>query len=204
MIEKEFVLRTAVVCDEDNRHCYCIEREFVGMEGRTAILLTLYPSYSASNSFRIDDTAKAVLGHMEELGINKMVTVNLFSRIVSGAKMSYRDLKVDERNMEFIQELFAKPEYEGVDAIVAFGNSMRSNKAAIESKRRVLSILRQGKRRLFQFACDAVETQNANSLHPLFLGVRAQNLPWRLESYADTEFQEQEDVLEKKKAKKKA
>lgn len=203
MTEKEYLLRTAVVCDDENRHCYCMERELVGMEGRTAVLLMLYPSYSGKGNFCIDDTTKSVLNHMQELQLNKVVTINLFSRIVSGAKMSYRDLRVDEENIVFIRDLLSKPEFEFADVIVAFGNSMRKNQAAIESKKRILSMLRQGKRKLFQLACNGIETKSSEAIHPLFLGVRApQNMPWNLVPYISTEFEEKENSEEKKSEKK--
>lgn len=69
MTQREFMLKTTMDCNDDGTHCYSITREFVGKEGNSAILLTLYPSYSVNDSFRLDSTAFHFLGHMEELAL---------------------------------------------------------------------------------------------------------------------------------------
>ena len=187
MLQKDFILKTSVVCNDDGTHCYCIERELVGQVGQTAILLTLYPSYSANDNFRLDSTAFHFLGHMEELGLNKVVTVNLFSKIVKGSKLSCRDLNVDEDNLKYLESLAKMSEYQDIPVIVAYGNSMKTSKAAQESKKRILSLFQDTKHPLLQLMCDSADTNDTSAIHPLYLGVRCQNKHWYLVPF-DTEI----------------
>lgn len=205
MIQKEFVLKTSMVCSNDGKRCYAIDREFVGMDGNTAILLTIYPSYSANESFRLDSTAYHFLGHMQELGLRKVVTVNLFSKVVSGSKLSCRNLSVDEDNLQFLQTLVNMPEYKGVPVIVAYGSSMKTSKAAQESKKKILDLFEQNKHPLYQLVCDNAGAKNGAALHPLFLGVRCQNMHWYLEPFdiSSLDNDEEEQVEPKKKGRKK-
>ena len=70
MKSKEYVLKTNVVTDEDDTKCYEITRELVGERGQHIILVSLYPSYSASTeSLYIDSTSNCLINHMQQLGI---------------------------------------------------------------------------------------------------------------------------------------
>jgi len=184
MTQREFMLKTTMECNDEGTHCYSITREFVGKEGGCAILLTLYPSYSANNdSFRLDSTAFHFLGHMEELGLSKVVFVNLFSKIVKGTKLSCRHLVEDKDNFEYLKKLAKAKEYKDVPVIVAYGSSMKTSKVAQESKRKILELFQESGHPLRQLVCEYADAKDATALHPLYLGTRCQNLHWSMREF---------------------
>lgn len=201
MKQREFMLKTSVVCNDEGTHCYSITREFVGKEGDCAILLTLYPSYSANDSFRLDSTAFHFLGHMEELGLSKVVFVNLFSKVVKGAKLSCRHLVEDKENYEYLKNLAKAKEYKDVPVIVAYGSSMKTSKVAQESKRKILDLFQENNHPLCQLTCDYADAKETSGLHPLYLGTRCQNLHWGMEEFDISGIEEDKEVESEQKTK---
>ncbi len=201
MTQREFMLKTTMDCNDEGTHCYSITREFVGKEGNSAILLTLYPSYSANDSFRLDSTAFHFLGHMEELGLSKVVFINLFSKVVRGSKLSCRNLVEDKDNYEYLKNLAKAKEYKDVPVIVAYGSSMKTSKVAQESKKKILELFQENSHPLSQLVCDYADAKDTTALHPLYLGTRCQNLHWGIKEFDISSIEEDKEVEIKQKTK---
>ena len=128
-------LTTTIINSDDGTHNYEVIRTLEDVEGDKAIVLMLYPSFSGQDLFRMDSTAMHMTNHlMNDLQISSVKVINLFSKIVKGSKMSCRDAVVDEENLTYIENLMKQDDFEEYIFIVAWGNSMTKNKAAITAK----------------------------------------------------------------------
>lgn len=58
--------------------------------------------------------------------------------------------------------------------------------------------------RCYQFTCDGLPLKGNEAVHPLYLGIRATHLTWKLRPFSPAEFLKSAEVVELKKIKPKA
>ena len=197
-------LMTTIINSDDGTHNYEVTRTLEDVEGDKAIVLMLYPSFSGQDLFRMDSTAMHMTNHlMNDLQISSVKVINLFSKIVKGSKMSCRDAVVDEENLTYIENLMKQDDFEEYIFIVAWGNSMTKNKAAITAKERILEMHTQlhPTAKCYQFTCDGLPIKGNKNVHPLYLGIRATHLKWKLRPFSPAEYLKTTEVIEIKKPK---
>lgn len=197
-------LTTTIINSDDGTHNYEVIRTLEDIEGDKAIVLMLYPSFSGQDLFRMDSTAMHMTNHlMKDLQISSVKVINLFSKIVKGSKMSCRDAVVDEENLAYIENIMKQDDFEEYIFIVAWGNSMTKNKAAITAKQRILEMHTQlhPTAKCYQFTCDGLLIKGNATVHPLYLGVRASHLKWKLKPFSPAEYLKTTEVIEIKKPK---
>ena len=80
MGEYRYTMTTSIVGTDDGRETYEIRRTF-DVEGKSAVLIALYPTVSLLNPIKMDSSTMYLLNHMHELGYNDIRIVNLFSKV---------------------------------------------------------------------------------------------------------------------------
>lgn len=180
----ESTLKTTIVSSEDERNTYEVRKEFVGIKGKTAVIVLLYPGIKASEAFKTDDTARALIEHMNAFNISCLRIVNLFSK-VSTARISTRNLAVDTENLEYISSIVAEKDSDDYLYIIAWGSSMSKSSVSNASKRKILEIIQKGcpKAPLLQLSARDIDIKCQNAIHPLWLKIRNSNSEWILEPY---------------------
>ncbi len=186
--KKVSTMTTTVIGTESNT--YEIIREIKGMEdGEEAYIIQLYPTVSIRNAERIDSTAQHLINKMIEMKWKKVHLLNLYS-MVAHQKPKAGDLKnVDKENLAYIRKILSNADAKA-KVIIAWGNSLQSNKSANESKLVLLEGLAgiQGKKKLWQIVADGMDIELTGT-HILFLGLRYAGCVWTLTEYpAKTEM----------------
>lgn len=186
--KKVSTMTTTVIGTESNT--YEIIREIKGMEdGEEAYIIQLYPTVSIQSAERIDSTAQHLINKMLEMKWKKVHLLNLYS-MVAHQKPKAGDLKnVDKENLAYIRKILSNADAKA-KVIIAWGNSLQSNKSANESKLVLLEGLAgvQGKRKLWQIVTDGMDIELTGT-HILFLGLRYAGCVWTLTEYpAKTEM----------------
>lgn len=211
MVKTESTLKTTIINSDDGLHNFEIIRTIDGMEGKTAILVTLYPSFSGGNVLKLDSTALHLYNHMEDLGISKVRIINLFSKIVRGTKLSCRGLEVDEKNLDYIEKVMTEKNFSENLFIIGWGSSLSTSVAANTTKDRIIEMYRKyiPKGTLYQIRASNID-KNVEAPHPLWLGINASLQRWQLEEftpltpyYKATNTKEEDENREERKRKKK-
>ncbi|MCQ2497709.1 MAG: hypothetical protein MJ133_01880 [Lachnospiraceae bacterium] len=176
MIEKNGLLRTRIITNEDETHVYEICREFDRDEGDEIILFSLFPTMTEPG---FDLSSMHLINHSAELNLKTVHFLFLQSK-VSKAKLSTRGLKVDKENLDYIRSAIEM--YPEAKIVVSFGSSMNKCPAVIESKVEIFKIIKELRPNdpIFQIDTDDVEETGA---HILWLGIRYGSQEWRLTQY---------------------
>lgn len=174
-------VQTEIVCSKDGKNTFEITKTLSDVKGEKAIIVLLYPTRNQENINSEDSTLNHIVSHMKDFDFSEVKIINLFSKVVNG-RMSSRGLQVDTENMKYIEEtVFSDKDLKDKKFIVAWGNSMESSAACNESKKKIiemyLSKLPKGK--VYQIVCPERGIVEG-SPHPLFLGIRAKDVDWKL------------------------
>lgn len=139
MEETKFTLETTVVGTADGRETYEVRKKF-STEGKTAILIALYPTVSMLNPMITDTSTMHLLNHVHEMGYNEIRITNIFSTVF-GRKPSAKQLHESEENMQYVENLIEESDKTKTDFIVAWGSSLGKNANANGIKVRILQML---------------------------------------------------------------
>jgi len=190
-------METTIISNESGTRVYEICRELSGaMDGHEeCILITLYPTLNDVG--KLDQCTYHFLNHAKDMGVTKVRSLYLFSRVVS-ARMSTRGLEVDEENMAYVEEVLKS--CKDAKVVIGWGSSMKTSKAANLSKERIVELFRKYRKgeNLYQIGAEGIICED--NYHPLYMGICCDNLPWRLITYTFTGGEESEQ--EKKNVKK--
>lgn len=178
MVEKTGVLKTTVVCSDDQSKVYEICREF-DSDGDEVILVTLYPTLAEPNL--CDLSGLHLLNHAsdEKLNFKTIHFVFLFSQVVKG-KLSAKTLEVDRENLNYIREIIKKTTDSKI--IISFGSSLEKNAVVTESKVELFKIIKEMRSddALWKISAEGMEE---DAPHILFAGIRYGDLEWSLSHY---------------------
>lgn len=202
MIEEASNLKTVMRRSEDGSHVYEILRDLGNKGGNDLILITLFPTQSTVTSF--SSSTVHLLNHAndEELNVNRVHFVFLFSRVAK-ARLSTRGLTVDRENLEYLKAVMR----ENPDAkiVIAYGASMQNCPAAIQSKVELFKAIlevRPGEE-LWQLDAPGMDEE---APHVLFAGIKYGSMRWRLARFkVPWKYTEQghEEYLRKREEEKK-
>lgn len=181
-------IETDLIVSDDGLHTYEIVKRLAGIEGECGYLISLYPTRDATNIYPNDSTMNHLTAHLPELGFNELHVVNLFSKVVQG-KMSVRGLQVDEENLNYIEGVMKEKKFQDSKLIIAWGNSLLSSQAVIESKNEVFRMFKEHcpKNKVYQLSPIGRRLDSSNAPHPLYLGIRAGDATWSLQEFKITE-----------------
>lgn len=170
-------IKTTIVCDEERKHVFEITKEITEGKGEEVFILTLYPTIT--EPVMNDLSMLHMINHCQEMGINKIHFIYLFSK-VQGGKVSTKQLYVDDENMEYLKQLLG--DNPNVKIVISFGSSMENSPVAIESKIKFFNILRELKPNgtLYQLDADGMEEECP---HMLYAGIKYGSCEWRLRQY---------------------
>ena len=175
------ITETTIIASTDGKKTFEVVKSLHNVDGDTGVMILMYPTRTKDNIYSDDSTLNHLVNHMQEMKLNKVRIINLFSEVVNG-KLSAKGLTVDTENMSYIDSVFADKSFQSSKFIIAWGTSMSTSHACQESKREVLKLFKKHcpKAKAFQIA-----TNNANIdvdfPHPLFLGIRGNKAKWKLE-----------------------
>ena len=181
-------IETDLIVSDDGLHTYEIIKKLSGVEGECGYLISLYPTRDATNIYSNDSTMNHLTAHLPELGFNEIHIINLFSKVVQG-KMSVRGLQVDQDNMKYIDRLMADKKFQSAKLVIAWGNSMLTSQAVIDSKNEIFRMFKEHcpKNKVYQLSPVGRRLDSSNAPHPLYLGIRAGDATWSLQEFKITE-----------------
>jgi hypothetical protein len=197
-------MKTTIVCDEENEHTFSITKKLDGAKGTPALLIGLYPTLGREDVFHTDSTMRGLMNHLEEMEINEIQVVNLFSeRVKLGARLSAKGLEVDEENMSYLEGILKDADFQS-SIILAWGSTMSSSKACNESKNQVLSMIKKyrPKDTIYQIGCSNLELEENMAPHVLYLGIRHSKKKWYLTPFPLQKYHALETERKKKTAEK--
>lgn len=181
-IKYKALVETEIICSENKKHTYEVIKKLKGIDGDKAYIVLLYPTRTLDNIYSEDCTLNHLVSHMNELGLNEIRIINLFSGVVNGGRLSAKNLKVDDDNIKYIEDIMKEKNFKDYKFIVAWGNSMTTSYACQKSKIEILDLLKKysDNSKVYQLNIKG-NNINVDFAHPLYLGIRAKNSIWRLE-----------------------
>lgn len=182
-------IETELICSDNGKNTYCITKRLNGVVGETGIIVMLFPTRNEKNLYADDSTINHLVAHMGDFGFSEIKIINLFSKVIS-ARPSVKGLVADTENMKFIEDnILDDKNLSKQKFIVAWGNSMESSKAVNESKKKIIEMFlnKLPKGKVYQFVCPERDITDG-APHPLFLGIRAKTVKWRLMEYCYKEL----------------
>ena len=184
MLEENSTVTTRITASEDTKRTFEVQKVWEDAEGRSAIVIELYPTLHISEGNRMDLSMMHLLNHVEELGWKDVRILNLFSTVFDRKPLA-KQLKMDEENLAYFQKVLEQPDIKESDIVVAWGTTLENNQNAREMKKKFLSLLVQKGLggQVKQFSVDTLETLQQISPHPLYLGLRHAREEWKLENF---------------------
>lgn len=182
--ETKSTVVTTLISSEDGERTYEIVKDIKEVNGKTAIVIMLYPGTSFRDILKCDSTSQAIINHCEELGISRLRMVNLFSKVCT-SRMSTRNIEIDSDNIAYIEGIMKEENAKSYDWIIAWGSSMSTCEVANKSKYQISYMLQKylPSVKPKQFTVDNMEIQNDKGTHPLYMGINYKNQVWKLQEY---------------------
>lgn len=182
--ETKSTVITTIISNKEGDRTYEIAKDIKGIEGKTAVVIMLYPGTSYKDILKCDSTSQAIINHCEELGISKIRMVNLFSKVCS-SRMSTRNIEIDTENIAYIEGIMKEENADSYYWIIGWGASMSASIVANKSKYMILLKLQKHLPSVKpkQFMVDNIDLQCEKGVHPLYLGINYKNQAWTLLDY---------------------
>lgn len=182
--ETKSTVITTIISNKEGDRTYEIAKDIKGIEGKTAVVIMLYPGTSYKDILKCDSTSQAIINHCEELGISKIRMVNLFSKVCS-SRMSTRNIEIDTENIAYIEGIMKEENANSYYWIIGWGASMSASIVANKSKYMILLKLQKHLPSVKpkQFMVDNIDLQCEKGVHPLYMGINYKNQVWTLLDY---------------------
>lgn len=184
LIETETSLKTKITTSPDGTRTYAITKTIESLSGGRGIFVLLYPTRTPENLHVEDSTNVHILNHLKELGLSRYTIINLFSTVTK-SKLSTRGLALDKDNMEFIRNnIFKNYNASSDKLIIAWGNSHQTSKTINQAKLEILKMWAEmyQNTEVYQLSANGLAKDNIG-VHPLYMGIRFSNAPWKLTAY---------------------
>lgn len=196
--ETKSTVITTIISNKEGDRTYEIAKDIKGIDGKTAVVIMLYPGTSYKDMLKCDSTSQAIINHCEELGISNIRMVNLFSKVCS-SRMSTRNIEIDTENIAYIEGIMKEENANSYYWIIGWGASMSASIVANKSKYMILLKLQKHLPSVKpkQFMVDNIDLQSEKGVHPLYLGINYKNQVWTLQDYVIPK-----DILDNSKKKK--
>ncbi len=133
-------ITTTVTSNTTGKNTFAIERTLSNVKGDTAIIVLLYPTISSTRPFSEDSTLLHLTRHMEEMKLNRIVIINLFSKVCR-SRLSTRGIKVDENNLRCIEKIITdKKKEHNAKLILAWGTKHAHPQRGAGNKKRIINL----------------------------------------------------------------
>lgn len=181
MEEYVYNVETTIVGEVDGSKTYEVRKRY-DFEGRTAVVIALYPTVSLLNSYVMDNSTLFLLNHAKELGYSTIRILNIFPNVFK-SKPLVKQLRQCDENMTYIESVLDSENEKGTDVIIAWGASLKSNETANNVKGEIVDmIVNKGLEKMLRcFACDSLEAEIPLTPHMLWLGLHCKDT-WHVEN----------------------
>lgn len=183
---------TEIITSECGKYTYEIikEIEAENVKGGIGLFICLYPTKTKNSIYYDDSTSLCLLEHASELSFSEIHIVNIFATVTTG-RMSAKGLTPDKANLDYINSIFKRKNFNEYTTVISWGASMETCAAANESKEAILKsfFALHPDLKLYQMVCP----QNglfSETLHPLFLGLRCKDCTLQLIEYNNKKYLE--------------
>ena len=185
MKEKKIDLVTEMVCSDDCSCTYEIKKTW-DKQKRKGLIIELYPT--SSDAMNMDLSTMHLLNHANELGFGTVRIVNLYSTIYNSKPLAKR-LETEATNIKYILNILDSPDILEYDIVIAWGNSLSSNRKTIEKKAMLLSTMKKKKliKQVKHIEAEGMDEDVPVGVHPLFLGLHYSKNKWKLKPFPVTE-----------------
>ena len=188
----EVELKTEIIGEEN--HTYEIRRTWDESKGG-CLIVELYPTIAINTTdvACMDLSTMHLLAHLSELGdYGKISVCNLFSMVCANGKPSATSLRMDSKNLSYIEGILDEKKSEDFPVILAWGNSLSKNKTTIEMKKDLLKMLLEKgyEDKTYCLTADEFPEKSEgkhNLFHPLFLGIRVKE-GWKLSKISNKDL----------------
>lgn len=179
----ELTVTTQIIGSNDNQNTYEVRRTW-DENGKTAIVIELYPTISVSNIDKMDLSTMHLMNHTKELGWGSVRIVNLYSTVFD-AKPRTSELSEDNENMEYLKTIFSQKDIKEHDIVIAWGSGLSNHLLTNKKKLEILELLIKKK---LDGLVTCIEPEYMNDItqqgvHPLFLGLHHAKEEWCLSKY---------------------
>lgn len=205
LCKKTYIVETDIVATKDEKFTFDVTKRLKGVEGEKGVLVLLYPTRTFSNALSNDSTLNHIVSHMQDLGLNEIKILNLFSTVTDG-KLSAKGLNIDMQNLEYINSIMKSPTFKEYKFIIAWGSSLATSIACKKTKAKILEMYKTlyPKGNVYQLISSNSKIRTDDVVHPLYLGIRDKNSLWSLAEYhisdklVNTETKNPLKIVEKK------
>ena len=179
----ELNLKTQIIGSNDDKNTYEVRRTW-DENGKTAIVIELYPTVNVLNIDKMDVSTMHLMNHVKELGWGSVRIVNLYSTVFY-EKPRTSMLLEDEENMEYLKTIFSQNDIKEHDIIIAWGSGLSNHLLTSKKKLAILELLSKKK---LDGLVKCIEPEYMDDItqqgvHPLFLGLHHGKEKWCLSKY---------------------
>ena len=139
----ELTVTTQIIGSNDNQNTYEVRRTW-DENGKTAIVIELYPTISVTNIDKMDLSTMHLMNHTKELGWGSVRIVNLYSTVFD-AKPRTSMLLEDEENMEYLKTIFSQKDIKEQDIVIAWGSGLSNHLLTSKKKLEILELIAKKK-----------------------------------------------------------
>lgn len=196
-------VETTIVGEVDGSRTYEVRKRY-NYEGRTAVVIALYPTVSLLNSYVMDNSTLFLLNHAKELGYSTIRILNIFPNVFK-SKPLVKQLRQCDENMTYIESVLDGEKGKGTDVIIAWGTSLKSNETVNVIKGEIIDMVVQKgmEKNLRQFTADSLDVDSTLTPHMLWLGLHCKET-WYVEGVTAKDLGESigKTIIEKEEIKK--
>ena len=203
MEECNYNIETTIIGEKDGSKTYEVRKRF-DFEGRTSVVIALYPTVSLLNPYIMDNSTLFLLNHARELGYNCIRILNIYPNVFSRKPLS-KQLRHSSENMEYIKSVLNSEKENGTDITIAWGTSLKTNDTTNEIKAEVISMILQIglEQNLKHFTGIGLDMEEKLTPHMLWLGLHCKD-SWFVENITVKELAKSigKEIEEQEKVKK--
>lgn len=203
MKECVYNIETTIIGEQDGSKTYEVRKKY-DFEGRTSVVIALYPTVSLLNPYMMDNSTLFLLNHARELGYNYIRILNIYPNVFSRKPLS-KQLRHSSENMEYIKSVLNSEKEKETDIIIAWGTSLKTNDTTNEIKAEIIRMISQIglEQNLKHFIGIGLDREERLTPHMLWLGLHCKG-SWFVENITVKELAESigKEIVEQEKVKK--
>lgn len=185
MITEKVLLQTEVVASEDAKYTYEVRRTWRA-DGKTAVVIELYPTINLENCGKMDLSTMHLLNHamsdFEEWG--EIRIVNLYAKVFH-ARPLQEQLHEDIENIAHIEGILDECMAADVDIVISWGSSLEGHGTTKAIKKELLEMIKKRglENQVKHMVVDKLDTSKQRGTHALYLGLKYSKEKWMLAEY---------------------
>lgn len=183
MKHEKFTIQTDVISSDDGSETFDIHRR-LSSDGKSVILIELYPTVGIDNPISLDVSTMHVINHANELGWSDIHFINLYSKITKRKPLA-STLMESEENTSWIVKLFNRKDIRNYEIVIAWGSSLQKHEETIRLKHYLLNFIKTKglSEQTRHLTTATLSTAECLGTHPLYLGLHHSNEKWNTTPY---------------------